>query len=117
MPRERIYTQHQPANPGDGAPTGPTFQVEVAWMNDYGYVEVASTATDGTERAVRIVNDWLREAGVDFRVDLEELRKALADKGGPSFDGYHAHLDNRRDVNHLIRVLRKARDAAFGRDE
>lgn len=113
MPRERIYTQHHPAPGQDRA--DPTFWTEVAWSRDGGYIQVATIAADGTERVVGIVNEWLKEAGMPL-VDLEALRSKLGDTP-PAFDGWHATLEERGDINRLIRVLRTARDQAFGRDE
>ena len=95
MPRERITST-----------TVPEFDVTVAWNRD-GTVQVASIAADADER----LRNWTESApagstepetkpGTSFRL----------------FNGWHVDLD-RSQVNDLIRVLRKARDQAFGRDE
>lgn len=91
------------------------FDVRVSWGHDSGYIQVATRADKGTEHIVRIVNEWLEAAALPA-VDLDALRKKLGENP-PHFDGWHATLDNRRNVNDLIRHLRKARDSAFGRDE
>lgn len=64
------------------------FRVEVTWGRDNGFISIAT---------------------VDPNVvgDAADTREA----------GLHVHLGERRDVNKLIRDLRRARDQAFGRDE
>ena len=91
--------------------------VTVAWGRDLPSVEVAVTlddrGVDGVNLIVATVNGWLQAAGMPL-VDVAALRAAvpIAD-----WSGLHAHLDQRAQVNDLIRTLRRARDAAFGRDE
>ena len=103
MPREVV----RPTMPG-------SFAVTVAWGRDLPSVEVAVTLDGGgVELVVGTVNGWLQAAGMPL-VDAEALRAAvpIAD-----WSGLHAHLDERSQVNDVIRSLRRARDAAFGRDE
>lgn len=88
MPHERI----QPLDT-------PDIDVNVAWGRDAGYVQVSTT----TEHPERIAL-W-REAIETTTRDGVSLTLGL-----------HAELDRPR-INELIRVLRRARDAAFGRDE
>ncbi len=119
MPRERVYSQQYRTTPNSPEPTEPQTAVEVVWNRDHGYLQVAATAADGTERVVRIVNQWLEAAGV-APIDLAQVREKLAtlpDHPQPNFDGWYVSLEQRQDVNRLIRVLRRARDQAFGRDE
>ena len=62
---------------------------------------------------------WNRETGTVQLVTkaLNDLGGRLSDDEGIHYtDGMYAHLD-RRGINDLIRHLRRARDAAFGRDE
>jgi hypothetical protein len=100
MPRERI--EQLGIHPGgDHQP----FRVEVSWHPELGdYVEIVTVAPDANER----LKAW------------EELQESgVASKPGTSFqffDGWHVHL-NRNEINRLIRVLRRARNAAFGADE
>jgi uncharacterized protein YcbX len=101
VPRERIQQALDPK----------TFDVVVAWskeLNDY--VEVATTAADASDRLqawTELIHD---EAGV---VEPFESRPGTSFK---FFDGWHVFL-NRNQVNDLIRVLRRARNSAFGVDE
>jgi len=56
---------------------------------------------------------WSREAG---HVELATIRdEGQTLEPGPESNGWFAQLD-RDGINRLIRVLRKARDAAFGSD-
>jgi hypothetical protein len=74
------------------------FQVKVSWDRDAGHVQVASIA-DNSEQRVRDI------------LDSHEH-----DPNGDLFGGWHVTLD-RDGINQLIRVLRRARNAAFGADE
>lgn len=110
MPRENI----RPGVPG-------SFAVSVAWGRDLPSVEVAVTLDDrldagfgdGVNLLVQTVNGWLQAAGMPL-VDEAKLRAAVPIA---AWSGLHAHLEERQHVNDLIRTLRRARDAAFGRDE
>lgn len=62
-------------------------RVRVGWTKDHGHVELATVAEDG-----RVLEP------------------------GPDANGWFIQLD-RHGVNRLIRVLRRARDDAAGRDE
>lgn len=106
MPSEVIY-----------GPNG--VHTRVSWgSNEEGTVQVVTQAvksgeagSDPTERMISIVNDWLKEAG-EPTIDLAALRKALPHE--PAFDGWWATLDDWGQVNRLIKVLKRARDRAFG---
>jgi hypothetical protein len=107
MPAEVIY------GPGD-------VHVRVSWGSGE-TVQVVSQAvasgeagTDPTARTIAIVNEWLRAAEMP-EIDITELRKRLDFE--PHFDGYWAVLDNWGQCNRLIRVLKRARDRAFGSPE
>lgn len=108
MPREKVYD------------TTSTFDVDVAWGKDCSYVQVAVVAAKRdskdvpTQRIIDIVNEWLTAAG-EPAIDLAKLREKLPDE--PNFDGWHATLNTREQLNELIRHLRRARDGAFGKDE
>lgn len=71
------------------------FRAKVTWRaGETGYVQLATVSENSPFK-------WPPQEGCD-------------DKG--DFDGWHVTLD-RAGINRLIRVLRRARDAAFGRDE
>jgi hypothetical protein len=84
------------------------FDVTVGWNRAPGEVQIATVVRpperDGEPRTLReLVESWPEGAG-RYHDDTELLT------------GLWSTLD-RRQLNELIRVLRKARDAAFGRDE
>lgn len=66
----------------------PDLQVRVGWNREAGHVEIATVAADDRK--------------------LEEIT--------PDGNGWFVQLD-RAGINRLILVLRRARDAAYGRDE
>jgi hypothetical protein len=104
MPSETIYS-------GSGLA-----DVRVAWGSaGTGDVQVATLAAsedgDPTERLISVINDWLRDAGMQ-EINLKTLRELLPYR--PEFDGWHASLSDWSGVNRLIKVLRRARDQAFG---
>jgi hypothetical protein len=108
MPSESIYTK-------DG------IDVRVAWgSNQSCQVQVATLAAsrehvgEETARVIAIVNEWLKDADMPL-VDLAKLRAKLPYT--PSFDGWHASLDDWAGINRLIKVLKRARDQAFGTPE
>ena len=107
MPSETIY--------GD-----PGAHLRVAWGGNLsGNVQVASLATsreypgEATDRLLGVVNEWLKEAGLPL-IDVKELRKRVP---VIEFDGWHASLDDWSEINRMIRVLKRARDQAFGSPE
>lgn len=109
MPAETIHGINTPID------------TRVSWGLDCGYVQIATLHKDGGRVIVGYVSDWLEAAGRP-RIDWDELVKAVresqTDTGGAiAFDGMHASLDHRSSINDLIRVLRKSRDQAFGKDE
>ena len=85
----------------------PEFDVSVMWNRD-GSVQVVTTAKDADER----LRNWQ---------EMPDAAPTPLTAGAPgtsfkTFSGWHVDLD-RAGVNRLIRVLRQARDAAFGKDE
>jgi hypothetical protein len=77
---------------------------------------IEGAADDPNERPIVQVR-WSRETG-DVQVVTRKLGYEMA---GPDDEltfayGMYVTLD-RRDINDLIRYLRRARDQAFGRDE
>jgi hypothetical protein len=97
--------------------------VEIGWPTEQlGYVQVATVRPDSTRRVL----ERLREAGYsvvpteerEFDYDLLGLAEAIDLRVLPPdrFDGWRAELDQREQVNRLIRALQRARDGAFGKD-
>jgi hypothetical protein len=115
MPKERI----------DGL--GGDFDTTVGWSPSQDLQVGVVRATPGsvlvdvcageTAAAVgRTVRDWIAEHpdASDAQVGTRIVAAMDARIGG--FDGLRTTLD-RAGVNKLIRVLRRGRDSAFGRDE
>ncbi len=61
------------------------------------------------------VNGWVQVASVNTASTLTLPGDSEGDPGQP-FDGWRVTLD-RAGCNRLIKAVRQARDAAFGRDE
>jgi hypothetical protein len=84
-----------------------TFDVVVRWSHD-SHVQVATAmrpspgGSEGPKNLKELIASWPDEA------------PSPDDPNGAT--GLHSTLD-RRQINELIRTLRRARDAAFGRDE
>lgn len=115
MPKETIY--------GDGLPYGEDDPgrsvVEVGWARDAEHVELAS-------KCIHVAD------GSDYSPPLEPIEEPppmMYATGEPvafvgemlefeavGHTGHYVQLD-RKGINQLIRVLRRARDQAFGRDE
>jgi hypothetical protein len=91
MPKEKVYGSELPF--GDEDPRRSV--VEVRWDADTGYFQIAT-----------------KEATAELWVPGD----SLPENAIPAEYGYYTCLD-RRGINNLIRVLRRARDQAFGRDE
>lgn len=105
MPNEKISQADVP------------YDVRVAWGRDCNEVQVATVCESnpsGAERITTIINGWLENADLP-QVDYPALAQRIHNP--PYFDGWHVLLRDRHAVNDLIRLLRKARDQAFGRDE
>jgi hypothetical protein len=78
---------------------------------------------DGTDADRRVEVGWHRDAGVQIATTLlqpgAQRDREFIDGSEPgrfAWDGQYVDL-NRPQINELIRALRHARDAAFGRDE
>ncbi len=75
--------------------------------------------TAGCDATFRVEVSWAPNAWIQLASVNTESQLTLPPGGGPGsepFDGWHVTLD-RDGVNRLIRSLRKARDAVYGRDE
>lgn len=97
MPKERIQSC-----------TTSQFDVIVAWNRD-GTVQVATTASDADER----LRNWTESSPAGSPLAQPETQPGTSFR---HFGGWHVDL-GRQQINELIRVLRRARDQAFGRDE
>lgn len=135
MPKEVIF----------GA--GGQYEARVGWTADGGEVQVGIETIDGKSLITELYGDNCRDIGqrvyervhqlvtsmgqissdADKDAALEALGRDVLDlvessqtsPGSPGTAGYSgvwAALDRIR-VNQMIRVLRRARDAAFGKDE
>lgn len=96
MPKEYIVTEATRRRCDQEG--GPREAIKVGWSTDGGYVQIATVAKAGVEGA----NRPLDPPGLD---DVNSLIDV----------GQFVDLD-RASLNRLIRVLRTARDKAFGAD-
>lgn len=124
MPRETIITSR---HPGDD-----NFNVKVGWNRD---MDVQIGITESMDRSMWWVYGEKRkeELGSEIEKIVIEARQGFPEGFDRSediaenvlnlFDTMLGSLDSmwstlsRKDINDLIRVLRRARDSAFGRDE
>jgi hypothetical protein len=136
MPKERIFTEY-PQDPAD--PSFRPFQMDVAWNKDMD-MQVGIATHDDRHLVDYIYADEQVQIGRllfkrlvealdipprDFRTSEAEAefmnalgREALdAVTGSTPFGTSVWWTPTRHQVNMLIRLLRRARDAAFGRDE
>lgn len=90
MPSERIFS-----------PTAGS-EVHINWGREIGYVQLVTGTRDHD-----LIMTW-------FKSELEQDESGLRPR--EKMDGWFCDLD-RTGINHLIRILRKARDQAFGVDE
>lgn len=109
MPKERIDAR--PGYEFDGSDGHGRSVVEVSWGRETDYVQVVSKVIDRFTGDPYVKNpDEVLSPRAARTVD--EMEAPV-----PRFtDGMYVDLD-RRGINDLIRVLRRARDQAFGRDE
>jgi hypothetical protein len=119
MPRETIHSDQQ-------------FNVSVGWWPDRD-VQVGVTTTQGLSllnalyghpatvskigKAAVEVFGLDDTNGFDYANCGAAVLRLVEDAGDHPYEGIWSTLGNRMDPNRLIKVLRKARDAAFGRDE
>lgn len=81
--------------------------VSVSWGKDRPGIQLV---TASSTRLVASTVERFGQGDYPAREDAQPVAEGLP------FDGWYADLD-RDEVNKLIRVLRRARDQAFGRDE
>lgn len=108
MPREKLIDS-----------VNDTFELVVAWGRDAQYLQVATE-----------VADWQSRPGAFYDPVVPDLNTTTTTAPSPNItwlatppgmspvakQGWYVNL-NRYQVNELIRILRRARDQAFGRDE
>lgn len=121
MPKETIKM-------GKNSDPGNVFDVKVGWTKD-SYMQIGIEEKDERSLFWTILDTKVEEIGM-------EVRKMIFHKDGPMTDeevgaavlnimdcATHGPVGGiwttpgRHEVNELIRVLRRARDSAFGRDE
>lgn len=119
MPKEVIYGEALPyGTPEEPGPARSA--VEVRWNRETGYFQIATKCVEAATgedyvppldpiEEMPVIMDGEQPVGFVLG-DLVELQ------GTRSQSGWYVDLD-RKGINDLIRVLRKARDQAFGRDE
>jgi hypothetical protein len=84
------------------------YDVHIGWERDK-YVQVGVESADRRAIVDKLINTTEPEA-------REALDRLLGDGEAAAFTGLWGTLD-RAGCNRLIRVLRQARDQAFGKDE
>jgi hypothetical protein len=146
MPKEVITPTHNlRLDTPDGGEYAAQPLIEVSWMRDLADVQIGLHTParqdghlhlldhlygDNTEQIGDVFLNLIHDLGwkIEHRPDAEtgeavsseRLGRAILDAVTGSdlgYTGWYTHLSERRDVNHLIRQLKRARDGAFGRDE
>lgn len=102
MPRETVYGSDRT-------------DVVVQWGRDVVQVGSVRDGDAGFEAVIKMVNEWAERAGQPT-LDPEKLRAGWKPPARPWHDGWFSDITERRRVNELIQLLRRARDGAFGRD-
>lgn len=119
MPRETIYSDQQ-------------FNVSVGWWPDRD-LQVGVTTTQEQTLLRALYGDAATiskigkaavaafglddSQGFDYASAGAKVLDLVENAGDYPYQGIWSTLGNRMDPNRLIKVLRKARDAAFGHDE
>lgn len=115
MPKELIRSDH-PAYGTREEPEAYGF-VDVRWDRETGYFQIATTCLDPSTYEVYTPLREAIEAPLTPPGEPPQFTELIALEGPmPVQAGYYVNLD-RRGINELIRTLRRARDAAFGKDE
>lgn len=104
MPKEMIYADLLPY--GEEEPARSV--IEVSWSREASHVQIATKSVHAADHS-----PYVHESFLEYLKPLPKDEKA----GVLSMmAGLYASLD-RDAINNIIRVLRRARDQAFGRDE
>lgn len=109
MPRETIRSRgFQPDHERDLDHGG---LIQVGWARDANVINLQSQLPD----PVDVIESLLvNEVSLSFELSLDEIQE-IAKGLAPLLDGWWVELD-RPGSNALIATLRRARDAAFGKD-
>lgn len=106
MPKEVIRGKHY--EPGNETDVDKGTTVDVTWGRMANHVNLASVLPNPSDVIARCLTEIQLELSVgEINQIAEELAKTLT--------GWWVELD-RAGINALITVLRRARDAAFGKD-
>lgn len=88
------YTPDTPVRSGEYLVEDPSMDID--WNRDHGYVQVSI--------------DMPRETWIERAKSIEDDSQIIK-------SAVYTNTLTRKEINHMIRTLRRARDAAFGRDE
>ena len=107
MPRESVRSQFD-------TPDMEQPELSASWGRDQEDVQVGVALGPVTVRY--LLSASLEASGADLTPEqTEKVLAALTEPHAPAL-GWYTHLD-RGGVNRFIRILRRARDQAFGADE
>ena len=108
MPKETIYADRDA--PAYGTPDKPEaiIVIEVSWSKEASHVQIATKCVHVADHS-----PFVHESFLEY---LKPLPEGERDGVLSMMTGMHATL-NRDAINDIIRILRRARDQAFGRDE
>lgn len=110
MPKEMIYGSHLPY--GEESPGRSV--VEIRWDRESGYFQMATKCVHAQDDSDYLpprepIEAQVTPPGSDPIYTELQVAEAM-------HNGFYVELD-RGGINDLIRILRRARDQAFGRDE
>jgi hypothetical protein len=122
MPKELIVGEHPYL--GEDGPEDARSVVEVRWHGESGYFQIATRCVRDSNRDVGYVPPYVAKVIADGG-GVTTSDNVQYTPGSPeplptvvhvAADGFYVTLE-RSGINDLIRVLRRARDQAYGRDE
>jgi hypothetical protein len=110
MPKEIISGRYF------GTSETPEAHAVVGWTRDIGHVELAVAQPYDRQPNIRTIPDVLRDELTDPKWTGDSNYAATLEQMIQVYErGWYMQLD-RDGINRLIRSLRRARDAAFGKD-
>jgi len=119
MPKERIFGSELPY--GDDEPARSI--IEIGWHRDIEHVEVATKCIDGVtgddwHPPLEVIDEslWTPRPFSGSDTSNPAMMPPVLELEGLARSGHYVQLD-RRGINEMIRVLRRARDQAFEKDE
>lgn len=110
MPRESVYASQTPYGDDDPGRT----VAEISWGRESGHVQIVTRRThvsDGGDYVPPEIAQWFGDDGLVDPTRIEPGSMHIS-----MLHGWWCDLD-RRGINDLIRLLRRARDHAYGKDE